>query len=95
MTAIYRAREAFAFTDKRGVPRVVNAGDLIAADDPSLKGKIHLFEQVELAAARASGVEEATAEPGSRRSLSTKGQTRHREPTEPPAIKAEGSSSDA
>lgn len=74
--AVFRAREAFAYTDKQGVPRVIRPGDLVSSDDPNFKGKEHLFETVEVAAARAAGVETATvetttAEPGERRSLST------------------------
>ena len=69
MAQVYRAREAFAFNDKQGVPRVVNAGALMSSNDPNFKGKEHLFEPVEFAAARASGVEDATAEPGALRSV--------------------------
>jgi hypothetical protein len=68
----YRAKEPFAFTDVNGVPRSVVPGDLFDGDDPNLKGKLGLFEPVETAAARAAGVEDASAEPGSLRSVSTK-----------------------
>lgn len=70
MADVFRAREAFAYTDKQGVPRVVSPGFLISSDDPNYKGKEHLFEPVEAAAARSAGaVEEATAEPGVPRSM--------------------------
>lgn len=76
MAEVFRAREAFAYTDKQGVPRVVAPGHLMSSNDPNFKGKEHLFEPVEVAAAREahttdSNVETATAEPGARRSVST------------------------
>jgi hypothetical protein len=75
MSEIYRAKEAFTFNGKNGVPRVFTAGVLISSDDPDYKGKEHLFEPVEVAAARpvarASGVEDASAEPNVKRSVST------------------------
>lgn len=99
--AVYRAREAFAFTDKQGVPRVVTAGHLMSDDDPNFKGKEKLFEPVEVAAARAAGVEEATAEPGALRSIiparrarggkSTKAEPDKPEPAKPEAKPAEES----
>lgn len=73
MADVYRAREPFAYTDKKGVPRSVAAGDLMSDDDPNFKGKEKLFEPVGLAAARTAGmVEEATAEPGALRSITTR-----------------------
>ena len=72
MANIYRAVEAFAFADKGGVPHSVTPGDLRSGDDPNFKGREHLFESVEVAAARKAGraVETATAAPGESRSLS-------------------------
>ena len=71
--AVFRAVESFAFTGRNGVPRVITVGTLMADSDPDFKGKAHLFEPVEIAAARPgrrmAGVEDATAEPGARRSL--------------------------
>lgn len=99
MADVYRARSAFAFTDKQGVPRVITVGHLMSSDDPNFKGKEKLFEPVETAAARAAGVEDATAEPGALRSLSTPRRGRGRksafteepapEPTPEPAPTAE------
>jgi hypothetical protein len=68
MADIYRAREAFAFTGKNGVPRVITPGSLISADDPDYKGREHFFEPVEVAATRAT--ETASASPGERRARS-------------------------
>jgi hypothetical protein len=68
MVAIYRVREPFAFDQPNGVQRVMRPGDLVGEDDPAYKGKEHLYEAVEAAAARA--VESATAAPGERRVLS-------------------------
>jgi len=72
MADTYRVKEAFAYTDKNGVPRVVAPGFLMSGDDPDYKRFPHMFEPVEVAAARAAGVEDATAEPGALRSVSTK-----------------------
>ncbi|MGW6121500.1 hypothetical protein ACWFRF_20830 [Nocardia sp. NPDC055165] len=70
---ILRAREAFSYTDKSGVPRVVRPGDLVDSDDPDVKGREHLFETVEVAANRAAGaVEQTTAAPGEKRTVSTR-----------------------
>jgi hypothetical protein len=85
MAEIYRAKEAFAFDGKDGVPQVVRPGDLMSDGDPNFKGKEQLFEKVEVAAQRAVDrpkgkteeatakpkVEEATAEPNAKRSVST------------------------
>lgn len=80
----YRAKEPFAFTDVNGVPRSVVPGDLFDGDDPNLKGKLGLFEPVEAAAKRAAGVEDASAEPGSLRSVSTKRRARKTTPDPEP-----------
>jgi len=70
--AIIRVREAFAAYDKtQKALRSFCPGDLFSSDDPVVKGKEHLFEPVEVAAARNAGVEDATAEPGALRSMST------------------------
>jgi hypothetical protein len=72
MPDVYRAKEPFAFTDKNGVPRSIVPGDLMTGGDPNLKGREHLFERVEVAAARAVNVvEDASAAPGELRSVST------------------------
>lgn len=67
--AIKRCKSSFAAA-VRGVPRVMAVGTLVDEDDPILKGREDLFEDVELhVQGRASRVEQATAEPGARRSL--------------------------
>jgi hypothetical protein len=92
MAEIYRAKEAFAFTGKDGVPQVIRPGDLMSDGDANFKGKEQLFEKVEVAAQRAvdrpkgnvenasaepkGKVEEATAEPNAKRSVSTVKTTR-------------------
>jgi hypothetical protein len=72
MAQIYRCIEPFAFTDKHGVPRSIAVGTLVSDDDPDFKNKLNLFESADVAVARSAGVETATAEPGSLRSVSTK-----------------------
>lgn len=78
--ATVRAKEAFSYNDANGVPVNVAAGALFDANDPDVKKRAHLFEEPEVAAARRklrnSGVEDATAEPGAKRSLSTRRRTR-------------------
>lgn len=73
--ATVRAKEAFSYNDVNGVPVLVAAGALFDASDPDVKKRAHLFEEPEVAAARRkrrnSGVEDATAEPGQKRSVST------------------------
>lgn len=86
--AIKRSKVSFAATIN-GVPQVVNVGRLVEDGDPLLKGREHLFETVEThMAARTSGVEQATADPGEKRGI-----TRARQPRKPkeqkPAAKAE------
>ncbi|MER7212459.1 hypothetical protein ACFYY8_33615 [Streptosporangium sp. NPDC001559] len=54
-----------------GVPRVVPVGHLVEDGDPLLVGREHLFEPVETHLARREpAVEQATAAPGERRSIS-------------------------
>lgn len=75
---ILRVVQPFSAADN---PRVYAAGDLVDAADPVVAGREHLFEAVEVAAARAVAaaggagqsvtVEAATAEPGEKRSVST------------------------
>ncbi|MEU0458603.1 hypothetical protein ABZ322_37835 [Streptomyces sp. NPDC006129] len=53
-----------------GTPRVVRAGALVAEDDPIVNGRESLFESVDQhLAARATRVEQATADPGENRDL--------------------------
>ncbi|MFB7597256.1 hypothetical protein [Streptomyces sp. NPDC056160] len=55
-----------------GVPRVVRAGQLLDDDDPIVQGREASFESVDAhLAARRPQVEQATADPGEQRSLST------------------------
>lgn len=64
-----RCKAAFAAT-VNGVPKVMRPGQLVQDDDPVMKGREHLFEDIEEYMHRQSPqVEEATAEPGARRSL--------------------------
>lgn len=68
---IFRAKQPFAYTDATGVPRTVRAGDLFDSGDACLKGRDHLFEPVEVGAERRRAtVEDATAAPGEKRSIS-------------------------
>lgn len=75
--AVYRAREGFSYDDASGVPRIVAAGSLMSDTDPGFKGRENLFEPVEAhvvaesARRRGKSVEDASAEPNARRSVST------------------------
>jgi uncharacterized Ntn-hydrolase superfamily protein len=65
-----RAKEAFSY-DANGYSHNVAAGDLYDSEDPSVKKRAHLFEPVEVAAARrAEALETASAAPGERRTRS-------------------------
>jgi hypothetical protein len=66
--AVVRAIEAFTYTDHKGVPQIIRVGDLLDESDPCVAKRRTLFESVGAAAARLSGVEAATAEPGEKRS---------------------------
>lgn len=74
MAGIYRAKDAFAYTDDAGVPRVVRAGDLFHGTDPCVAKRPGLFEPAETAATRA--VETASAAPGELRSVAKKAPTK-------------------
>lgn len=68
--ATLRCKEPFS-CDVDGVPRTVPAGTLLDSDDPIVKGREKLFEPVDaFMERRAPRVEQATAEPGEKRSLS-------------------------
>ncbi len=56
-------RRGFTAAVKGGRPRVVKGGQLVAADDPVVKGREHLFAPVE------DVVEQATAAPGELRAV--------------------------
>lgn len=71
--AIKRCVAAFA-ASVDGVPRMYTVGQLVDASDPAVKGRESLFEDVEThmadkAARQAPRVEQATAEPGEKRSV--------------------------
>lgn len=71
---IKRCTSAFAVSVD-GAPRMYTVGQLVAASDPVIKGREALFEDVEThmadkAARQAPRVEQATAEPGEKRSVS-------------------------
>lgn len=68
MAGVYRAKEAFAYTDHNGVPRVVKAGDLFHGNDPCVVKRPSLFEPAE-AAVSARSTETASAAPGEMRSV--------------------------
>lgn len=69
--ATLRVTEAFAYFDN-GLPVVMSPGALVADDHPAVKGREDKFEPVEVAAARLSPVEQATAAPGERRTRAAK-----------------------
>lgn len=95
--AIFRAREAFAFTDQQGIPRVVRPGDLFDSGDACLKGRGHLFEPVEVnAERRRATVEDASAAPGEKRSVSApakKAPAKKAAPTQPQTTEDDGGTS--
>lgn len=74
--AVFRAKEGFSYDDRDGVPRIVVPGTLMSDSDPGFKGREGLFEPVEAhlaadsARRRGKAVEDASAEPGVRRSAS-------------------------
>lgn len=67
--AIKRCKASFAVV-VNGAPRVVTAGQLIDDSDPVVKGREASFEDVETyVSERKSRVEQATADPGEKRSV--------------------------
>ncbi|MFC8277191.1 hypothetical protein ACFUJR_32605 [Streptomyces sp. NPDC057271] len=67
--AIKRCKASFAVS-VNGVPRMVTVGQLLDASDPVIKGREALFEDAETyVSGRAPKVEQATSEPGERRSV--------------------------
>lgn len=68
--AIKRCKTSFAVVTG-GTPRVVRVGALVEDTDPVLKGRENLFEDAEafVSAQTARRVEQATARPGERRSI--------------------------
>lgn len=85
--AIKRCKASFAVS-VNGVPRMVTAGQLVDASDPVIKGREALFEDVEThvadkAARQAPKVEQATAEPGEKRSVAPRQQAKKTAPSKP------------
>ncbi|MFG2328253.1 hypothetical protein ACGFMM_01370 [Streptomyces sp. NPDC048604] len=67
--AIKRCKASFAVV-VNGAPRVVTAGQLVDENDPIVRGREVNFEDVETyVSERKARVEQATAEPGERRSV--------------------------
>jgi hypothetical protein len=88
--AIKRAKASFvAYIG--GAPRLVNAGDLIDESDPVVAGREDLFGSIEDHMARPGRtVEQATSEPGERRSVGRP--TKRAAPSKPvPKPEAKGS----
>lgn len=66
--ATLRCKEPFS-ADIKGVAHVISAGQLLDSRHPIVKGREHLFEPVEaFMERRTAQVEQATAEPGVKRS---------------------------
>ena len=70
MAAVFRCIAPFAYDTRDGVQHVVRHGDLIVEGSPALVGRATLFEQVGGDSAPATTVEDASAEPGAKRSRS-------------------------
>lgn len=67
--SIKRCKASFAVI-VNGAPRVVTAGQLVSDDDPVVKGREANFEDVETyVSERKARVEQATADPGEKRSV--------------------------
>jgi hypothetical protein len=72
--AVLRVKEPFS-VDIKGAAFVFSAGQLVDSSHPAVKGREHLFETVDQWMGRqdvGSRVEQATATPGEKRSVSTK-----------------------
>lgn len=71
MAKTYRCKQSFVI-GAGGANRVIRAGDIVAANDPRFKQHKHLFESKYFESSDdfiERTVEQATAEPGERRSL--------------------------
>lgn len=66
MPKMVRAKETFLVATETGRPLWVTAGELYAANNPVVKGREAMFEDLE------DAVEQATAAPGEKRSVSTR-----------------------
>ncbi len=81
--AVYRVREPFTVPGPNGAPRIVQAGKLLSPDDPLVKSHRKLLDPVNELVADRQSVEQATAAPGERRSVTPAKQHRapkHHEP---------------
>ena len=68
MAGMFRCKHPFSF-DVDGVSRVVSAGDVVSTADPAFKDRQELFEPLEPYLNRRAGIEQATADPGEKRSV--------------------------
>ena len=70
--AVLRCTEAFAYSEKNGVERVLRPGDLVDDKDPAVQKAPQYFESAEANAFRATerAVEQATAAPAEKRARS-------------------------
>ena len=75
-----RVKESISFDAPNGAQVNLRRGQLFPDDHPYVKGRAHLFEPADDAAARSVGtrdaVERATAAPGERRSVSVSRKSR-------------------
>jgi hypothetical protein len=77
---VLRAKESFAVQDDRGYVRIVAAGDVVDSSDNVVRGRESLFEPAEdTITRRADFVEQATAAPGEKRTVSRRGPRRAKE----------------
>ena len=82
MGKIYRCKQAVAFDRPDGTGSVIAAEQVVSSDDPMFKGRQDLFEEgaglfepfEDFTARQASSVEQATAEPGEKRSVAKRQQ---------------------
>lgn len=79
MPEYFRVKEAFAYGNA-----VASPGQIWSSDNPDIKGREHLFESVEVAAAR-SATETASAAPGETRARSKRLGRKSDHTPEPPA----------
>lgn len=77
-----RSKRSFAAYGPTGAPRVVKAGQIVADDDPIVKGREDAFESVDAHLARHARTEQATAAPGEPRALTPPTETTPFDPGE-------------
>lgn len=90
--AIKRCKASFA-ASVNGTPHMFKVGQLVDAGDPVIRGREGLFEDVEtyVSGREAARVEQATAEPGAKRSV---GRPAPAKKAAAPAKRAEAKSDD-